>query len=79
MTAMGANADEAAPMRKAERRFEVPGFGLQHRPAELGSCRTSHFWLHGIRIRARSCRRWARPRQLHRRHDDIAVVAARPP
>ena len=48
MTAMGANADEAAPMRKAERRLEASGLAFNIIRPNWFMQNFHTFWLHGI-------------------------------
>ena len=48
MTAMGANADEAAPMRKAERRLEATGLPFNIIRPNWFMQNFHTFWLHGI-------------------------------
>lgn len=48
MTAMGANADEAAPMRKAERRLEASGVPFNIIRPNWFMQNFNTFWLHGI-------------------------------
>jgi uncharacterized protein YbjT (DUF2867 family) len=49
MTAMGANADEAAPMRRAERRLEAAGIPFSIIRPNWFMQNFNTFWLHGIR------------------------------
>lgn len=48
MTAMGANADEASPMRKAERRLESSGVPFNIIRPNWFMQNFNTFWLHGI-------------------------------
>lgn len=48
MTAMGANADENAPMRKAERRLEASGLAYNIIRPNWFMQNFNTFWLHGI-------------------------------
>lgn len=48
MTAMGANADENAPMRKAERRLEASGLAFNIIRPNWFMQNFNTFWLHGI-------------------------------
>ena len=48
MTAMGANADEAAPMRKAERQLEASGLAWNVIRPNWFMQNFNTFWLHGI-------------------------------
>lgn len=48
MTAMGANADENAPMRKAERRLEASGLTYHIIRPNWFMQNFNTFWLHGI-------------------------------
>ena len=48
MTAMGANADEASPMRKAERRLEASGVAFNIIRPNWFMQNFNTFWLHGI-------------------------------
>lgn len=48
MTAMGANADENAPMRKAERRLEASGLAYAIIRPNWFMQNFNTFWLHGI-------------------------------
>lgn len=48
MTAMGANADENAPMRKAERRLEASGLTYNIIRPNWFMQNFNTFWLHGI-------------------------------
>jgi uncharacterized protein YbjT (DUF2867 family) len=48
MTAMGANADENAPMRKAERRLEASGLSFNVIRPNWFMQNFNTFWLHGI-------------------------------
>lgn len=48
MTAMGANADENAPLRKAERRLEASGLAFNIIRPNWFMQNFSTYWLHGI-------------------------------
>lgn len=48
MTAMGADADEAAPMRKAERRLEATGLPFNIIRPNWFMQNFNTFWIHGI-------------------------------
>jgi uncharacterized protein YbjT (DUF2867 family) len=48
MTAMGANADESAPMRKVERRLEASGLAYNIIRPNWFMQNFNTFWLHGI-------------------------------
>lgn len=50
MTAMGADADENAPMRKAERRLEASGLAFNIIRPNWFMQNFNTFWLHGIQM-----------------------------
>lgn len=77
MTAMGANADENAPMRKAERRLEASGLAYNIIRPNWFMQNFNSFWLQGIRTAGQIFLPVGAAKGSFIDARDIAVVAAR--
>lgn len=77
MTAMGANADEAAPMRKAERRLEASGLAYNIVRPNWFMQNFNTFWLHGIQTSGQILLPVGTAKGSYIDARDIAAVAAR--
>jgi uncharacterized protein YbjT (DUF2867 family) len=77
MTAMGANADENAPMRKAERRLEASGLGFNIIRPNWFMQNFNTFWLHGIQTAGQILLPVGAAKGSFIDARDIAAVAAR--
>lgn len=77
MTAMGANADEATPMRKAERRLEATGLAHAIIRPNWFMQNFNTFWLHGILADGRIALPVGSAKGSFIDARDIAAVAAR--
>lgn len=76
MTAMGANADENAPMRKAERRLESSGLPYNIIRPNWFMQNFNTFWLHGIQSAGQICLPVGAAKGSFIDARDIAAVAA---
>lgn len=77
MTAMGANADENAPMRKAERRLEASGLAYNIVRPNWFMQNFNTFWLHGIQSAGQIFLPVGNAKGSFIDARDIAAVAAR--
>ena len=77
MTAMGANADENAPMRKAERRLEASGLAYNIIRPNWFMQNFNTFWLHGIQTAGQIFLPVGAAKGSFIDARDIALVAAR--
>ncbi|WP_298830524.1 SDR family oxidoreductase [uncultured Piscinibacter sp.] len=77
MTAMGANADENAPMRKAERRLEASGLAFNIIRPNWFMQNFNTFWLHGIQTAGQIFLPVGAAKGSFIDARDIAAVAAR--
>jgi uncharacterized protein YbjT (DUF2867 family) len=77
MTAMGANADENAPMRKAERRLEASGLAFNIIRPNWFMQNFNTFWLHGIQTSGQILLPVGSAKGSFIDARDIAAVAAR--
>ena len=77
MTAMGANADENAPMRKAERRLEASGLAYNIIRPNWFMQNFNSFWLHGIQTAGQIFLPVGSAKGSFIDARDIAAVAAR--
>ncbi len=77
MTAMGANADENAPMRKAERRLEASGLAWNIIRPNWFMQNFNTFWLHGIQTAGQIFLPVGTAKGSFIDARDIAAVAAR--
>lgn len=77
MTAMGANADENAPMRKAERRLEASGLAYNIIRPNWFMQNFNTFWLHGIQTAGQILLPVGTAKGSFIDARDIAAVAAR--
>jgi len=77
MTAMGANADENAPMRKAERRLEASGLAYTIIRPNWFMQNFNTFWLHGIQTAGQIFLPVGAAKGSFIDARDIAAVAAR--
>ncbi len=77
MTAMGANADESAPMRKAERRLEASGLPYNIIRPNWFMQNFNTFWLHGIQTAGQIFLPVGAAKGSFIDARDIAAVAAR--
>jgi uncharacterized protein YbjT (DUF2867 family) len=77
MTAMGANADENAPMRKAERRLEASGLSYNIIRPNWFMQNFNSFWLHGIQTAGQIFLPVGNAKGSFIDARDIAAVAAR--
>lgn len=77
MTAMGANADENAPMRKAERRLEASGLAYNIIRPNWFMQNFNSFWLHGIQTAGQIFLPVGNAKGSFIDARDIAAVAAR--
>lgn len=77
MTAMGANADENAPMRKAERRLEASGLPYTIIRPNWFMQNFNTFWLHGIQTAGQIFLPVGAAKGSFIDARDIAAVAAR--
>ena len=77
MTAMGANADENAPMRKAERRLETSGLAWNIIRPNWFMQNFNSFWLHGIQTAGQIFLPVGAAKGSFIDARDIAAVAAR--
>lgn len=77
MTAMGANADEGSPMRKAERRLEASGLAYNIIRPNWFMQNFNTFWLHGIQTAGQIFLPVGHAKGSFIDARDIAAVAAR--
>lgn len=77
MTAMGANADENAPLRKAERRLEASGLAYNIIRPNWFMQNFNSFWLHGIQTAGQIFLPVGAAKGSFIDARDIAAVAAR--
>lgn len=77
MSAMGANADERAPLRKAERHLESSGLAYNIIRPNWFMQNFNTFWLHGIRAQSKIFLPVGQARGSFIDARDIAAVAAR--
>jgi uncharacterized protein YbjT (DUF2867 family) len=77
MTAMGANADDNAPMRKAERRLEASGLAYNIIRPNWFMQNFNTFWLHGIQAAGQIFLPVGAAKGSFIDARDIAAVAAR--
>lgn len=77
MTAMGANADENTPMRKAERRLEASGLAYNIIRPNWFMQNFNTFWIHGIQTAGQIFLPVGSARGSFIDARDIAAVAAR--
>ena len=77
MTAMGANADENTPMRKAERRLEASGLAYHIIRPNWFMQNFNTFWLHGIQTAGQIFLPVGNAKGSFIDARDIAAVAAR--
>ena len=77
MTAMGANADENAPMRKAERRLEASGLAYNIIRPNWFMQNFNTFWIHGIQTAGQIFLPVGSAKGSFIDARDIAAVAAR--